>query len=82
MSKKASPRLTCGEPLKAWMQKNGFSVKKMASMMGVSPGSIYAFLQGRITPRPDMMHRIWIATSGQLRPADFYSFGKEVMKCE
>ena len=64
--------------LRAYLDLNGVSIPAFADAIGVSVQTVHRYLNNERIPRPEVMVRIKKATSGAVRPNDFYPICCEI----
>jgi transcriptional regulator with XRE-family HTH domain len=59
--------------LRDWIAAQELSFAELGRSIGVTTSEARRFALGERTPRQPTMHRIYLATAGQVTPNDFYN---------
>ncbi len=65
-----------GMPLKTWLTEHKITMRRFARMLGIHQNTMFTIVNGVHAPRPKLMKAIHDATDGEIRPCDFYKFGR------
>jgi len=59
-----------------YITKEGMTLSQLADRVGVSRAAMSRYAKGRRIPRPQIMLKISLATSGLVKPSDFFDFSE------
>lgn len=54
-----------------WLREEKLTVPEFAEAKGYEKQTLYNYLQGRRTPKPEEMRRIYVDTDGKVTPNDW-----------
>ena len=55
-----------------YLRTHDLTPTAFAARVGVEPITVSRWIRGERFPRPDMIHRIAVATDGAVQPGDFF----------
>ena len=65
--------------LSRWLKENEIPQARFARLVGVAPATVCRWVKGRRIPVDrEILRQIMLATSGAVRPGDFYEFCRKI----
>lgn len=59
-----------------WMENNGWSAARLATLLGVSRAAIYGWIRGDFSPSADNLRRLSVLSEGVIQISSFPPYPK------